>query len=173
MQEAEKRILSGQKVHAWGKLNNSVMILTSQLSKTDQQFQPYSCKSKYFISHHKGKSAFCTSSQICQAALLGLLGHGTVKSLWYLFTYHCHPPWHRVGGHTRLPTQAKELWKAYFTLPVFSYKLTDIGFRKICQDQPVGEGPVEEMNACFNLRWHYISKVILVNQNFRRELFDL
>lgn len=56
------------------------------------------------------------------------------------------------GGCTRLLIQEKELWKAWFSLPMFSSKLPDMGFGKICQDQPGGAGPVEEMNACFNLR---------------------
>lgn len=37
-------------------------------------------------------------------------------------------------GHTRLFMQEEQLWKAWFSLPVFSYKLPDAGFRKICQE---------------------------------------
>lgn len=37
-------------------------------------------------------------------------------------------------GHSRLFIQEQQLWKAWFSLPVFSYKLPDISFRKICQE---------------------------------------
>lgn len=37
-------------------------------------------------------------------------------------------------GHSRLFIQEEQLWKAWFSLPVFSYKLPDTGFRKICQE---------------------------------------
>lgn len=36
--------------------------------------------------------------------------------------------------HTRLFIKEEQLWKAWFSLPVFSYKLPDTGFRKLCQE---------------------------------------
>lgn len=77
-----KKGLSRQKAHVQGELDSFVMTLTCQLSETDQQFQNYSCKRQHLLSRHKGRNALCISSQVCQAALLGLLGRCTVKRHW-------------------------------------------------------------------------------------------
>lgn len=91
--------------------------------------QLYSWKSQHFTTHCQERNAACFSppkflQQLCYdfEDIAQLRVPRT-----YLFTCHCHHPWHWVR-------RSHQLWKAWFSLPVFSYKLSDTGFRKICQE---------------------------------------